>query len=222
MSEKQIAPLKVGKYDDEIDLVELLRELWVRKLLIVLVALCGFFTAVVYVYFTPKKFESRAVLAPPSIAAFAPFVRGIKVGSDSATDLLGVALKLSDNVVLLLGRRLLAPVTYAGFVSENPEFSDCINVSSQEANKVVVSVVCSDEDASLRALDGYIKYASKITAQEFQSLMEAAGVGGAIQEHALYSVESPPSIKVTPRRNPILVLGLLLGGVLGGAWRWFE
>lgn len=58
MSEKQIAPLKVGKYDDEIDLVELLRELWVRKLLIVLVALCGFFTAVVYVYFTPKKFES--------------------------------------------------------------------------------------------------------------------------------------------------------------------
>lgn len=217
MSENQAAPLKVHKYDDEVDLVELLQRLWAQKRLIFLVTLCGFVSAVSYVYFTPEKYESKPILSPPSITAFAhaPFVRDVNVSLSSNTDLLGVALKLSDNVMLLLGRRLLAPATYASFISESPEFLGCFSTSSQGVNKVVVSVVCADKDISLRALDAYIKYASRITVQEFQVLMVAVGVEHSIQASGLYSVESPVSVSVTPRRSLVLALGLVLGGVLG-------
>lgn len=218
MNEMQPSPLKAGMHDDEIDLVELLQKLWAQKLIIVLVALCVVISATGYAYLAPKKFESKTVLTSPSITVFAPFVQDVKISSNSTVDLLGVALKLSDNVMRLLSRRLLAPATHAAFIAENPKFAGCVTVSSQNKSnlsKIAVSVTCAEEENSLLALDAYIKYASEITAQEFQSLTMAVGVEHSIQARELYSVELPPSTKVMPRRNLILALGILLGGVLG-------
>ncbi|UZT80381.1 Wzz/FepE/Etk N-terminal domain-containing protein [Ectopseudomonas chengduensis] len=218
MSEIQGPPSKSGVHDDEVDLFELLQKLWAQRLIIILVTLFGIVSAASYAYFTPQRFESTTVLAPPSITALAPFVQDVKVSSNSTVDLLGVALKLSDNVMTLLIRHLLASTTYAAFVSENPKFAGCISVSVQNKinlNKITVSVTCANRDTSLLALDAYIKYVSKITAQEFQSLTTALGVEHSIRAREFYSVESPPSTRATPRKSLILTLGLVLGVMLG-------
>nr|WP_081593835.1 Wzz/FepE/Etk N-terminal domain-containing protein [Pseudomonas chengduensis] len=218
MSEIQVSPSGSGKYDDEVDLFELLQKLWAQKIIIISLALFGLASAAGYVYLTPPKFESTTVLAPPSITAFAPFVQDVKVGSNSTVDLLGVALKLSDNVMILFSRRLLAPTTRAAFILERPSFAGCIIVANQNKSnlsKVTVSVTCADEVASLLALDEYIKYASKMTAKEFHALMMAVGVERSIQASELYSVESLPSTKVTPMKVLILILGVMFGGMLG-------
>lgn len=215
MSEKQISPLKPGRNDDEIDLVELLQKLWAQKFIILFITFCGVVSAAGYAYLTPQKFESKTILAAPSITTFAPFVQDVKVSSDSTVDVLGVALKLSDNVMVLLSRNLLAPATQAAFISENPSFAGCASAISQNRNKVVVSVTCPDKGDSLLALSGYIEHASKITAQEFQSLMMAVGVKSSIKAREFYSVESLPSTKAMPNKKLILALGLVLGGMLG-------
>lgn len=218
MSEIQESPSKSGRRDDEVDLFELLQKLWAQKFIIISLTLLGLASAAGYAYLTPPKFESTTVLAPPSITAFAPFVQDIKVSSNSTVDLLGVALKLSDNVMILFNRRLLAPATHAAFILERPGFSSCTAVVSQNKSnlsKVTVSVTCADEVASLLALDEYIKYASEMTAKEFHALMMAVGVEGSIQASELYSVESLPSIKVTPMKALVLTLGVMFGGMLG-------
>lgn len=215
MSEKQISPLKSGRHDDEIDLAELLQKLWAQKFVILFITFCGVASAAGYAYLTPQKFESKTILAAPSITAFAPFVQDVKVSSGSTVDVLGVALKLSDNVMVLLSRNLLAPATQAAFISENPRFAGCASAISQTGNKVVVSVTCPDKGDSLLALSSYIEHASKITAQEFQSLMMAVGVKSSIKARELYSVESLPNTKAMPKKKLILALGLVLGGMLG-------
>ena len=219
MSEIQMSPLSARKYDDEIDLLELLQNLWAQRLLIILVTLCGLAVAASYYYLTPAKFTSQTVLAPPSIASFSPFVKDVNIDSDSnRVDALGAALMLSDNVILLLGRSLLAPNTQAAFISESSSFSGCIATSSQNRsspNKITVTVTCPNREISLLALDGYIDFASTIAVKEFQSLMLALGVESSIEAHELYSVESPPSTKVTPKKNLTLALGVVLGGMFG-------
>lgn len=222
MSEIQVSPSGSGKHDDEVDLFELLQNLWAQKVIIISLTLFGLASAAGYVYLTPPKFESTTVLAPPSITAFAPFVQDVKVSSNSTVDLLGVALKLSDNVMVLFSRRLLAPTTRAAFILERPSFAGCIIVANQNKSNlskvtvsVTVSVACSDEAASLLALDEFINYASKMTAKEFHALMMAVGVERSIQASELYSVESLPSTKVTPMKVLILTLGVMFGGMLG-------
>lgn len=218
MSEIQASPSRSGRHDDEVDLFELLQKLWAQKFIIISLTLFGLASAAGYAYLTPPKFESTTVLAPPSITAFAPFVQDVKVSSSSTVDLLGVALELSDNVMILFNRRLLAPTTHAAFVLERPSFASCITVASQNKSnlsKVTVSVTCEDEVASLLALDEYIKYASKMTAKEFHALMMAVGVERSIQASELYSVESLPSTKVTPMKALVLTLGVMFGGMLG-------
>ncbi len=218
MSEIQPSPLSARRCDDEIDLIELLQNLWSQKLMITLFTLCGLAVAAGYIYITPTKFTSQTVLASPSITAFSPFVKDMSIGSDSKVDMLDAALNLSDNVIKLLGRSLLAPNTQTAFISENSSFSGCIATGSQNRNspsKITVSVTCPSRVNSLLALDGYIEFASKIAVQEFQTLMQAVGIKNSIRAHDIYSVESTPSTKASPNKNLIFVLGILLGGMLG-------
>lgn len=218
MSEIQPSPLSARRCDDEIDLIELLQNLWSQKLMITLFTLCGLAVAAGYIYITPTKFTSQTVLASPSITAFSPFVKDMSIGSDSKVDMLDAALNLSDNVIKLLGRSLLAPNTQTAFISENSSFSGCIATGSQNSNspsKITVSVTCPSRVNSLLALDGYIEFASKIAVQEFQTLMQAVGIKNSIRAHDIYSVESTPSTKASPNKNLIFVLGILLGGMLG-------
>lgn len=218
MSETQKSSLSARQYDDEIDLFELLQNLWAQKLIIAFLTLCGLAVAAGYAYIAPVKFTSQVVLAPPSITAFTPFVKDFNIGSGPKVDVLGTALKLSDNVIKLLGRSLLAPNTQAAFISENSTFADCIATSSQgrnSLNKITVSVTCSSREKSLLALDSYIFFASKMALKEFQSLTLAVGVESSIQARDLYSIESPPSTKVTPKKKLILALGIMFGGMIG-------
>jgi LPS O-antigen subunit length determinant protein (WzzB/FepE family) len=215
MNEIQGPPSKSGRHDDEIELFELLQKLWGQRFIILFITFCGVFSAAGYAYLAPQKFESKAILTAPSITAFAPFLQDVRISSNSTVDVLGVALKLSDHVMVLLSRNLLAPATQMAFISENPSFADCASAIRQAGSKVVVSVACSDKGRSLLALNGYIEYASKITAQEFQSLMGVVGVESSIEARKLYSVESPPSTKAMPKKELILALGLVFGGMLG-------
>ena len=143
MSEAKTSYLSAGRYGDESNILELLQDPWEQKSLVFLVTLFGLTASAGYAYFVPEKFKSGILLAPLSITALAPFVRHVNMSSDPAVNILETALTLSDNVITLLGRSLLAPRTQPAFISEHPSFSDCIATSSQNRsspNKISVSV----------------------------------------------------------------------------------
>lgn len=72
---------ETGRYstqsrDDEIDLVELVKDLWAQKLIIILVTLAGAVAALVYVLLVQSVYEAKASVLPPLVSDIAAYNSG--------------------------------------------------------------------------------------------------------------------------------------------------
>lgn len=66
-------PPSVHNQSDEIDLVELLQKLWIKKWLIIVIAAAVTLASAAYAFLTPSVYRAQAAIMPPSVGDIAGF-----------------------------------------------------------------------------------------------------------------------------------------------------
>lgn len=218
---EQISPRQVN-IDDEIDLVELLQNLWAQRWLIVIVTSVVALAALVYTLNSKPVYTSVAVLSPAPINAFGLIAgeararqlegttSAISIGTNLANDVLAVVIKNLESTAIRdeFNNSLENPSGYAVEVKRGRQFFDSVSISVSSMSAV----------GAKQYLDGFMAYVSKVSAEQLNDYFKALNLNHTIQPGVLYRVEQNSAVNfdpVKPKKHLIVALGVVLGGMLG-------
>lgn len=208
--------------DDEIDLVELLQNLWAQRWLIVIVTSVVALSALVYAFTSKPVYSTTAVLSPAPINAF-----GLIAGEARARQLEGTtsAISIGTN---LANDALAVVIKNLESAAIRNEFNDSLENPSghvvevkrgrQSFDPVSISVSSMSAAGAKQYLDGFMAYVSKVSAAQLNEYFKALNLNHTIQPDVLYRVEQTPAVNpdpIKPKKPLIVALGVVLGGMLG-------
>lgn len=210
------------RYDDEIDLVELLKDLWGQRWMILAVSSVVVLSALFYVLVTKPTYSSMVMVSPAPINAFG-FIAGearvmplessasaISLGTNLANDAFSVVVKNIESVAIRndFNDSLESSVGYMVEVKKG----------HQPFDQVTISVSSGSAEEAKRYLEKFIIYVSNISAVQLNNYFKALGLSNMVLPESLYRIEQKAVINpipIKPKKVLILVLGILLGGMLG-------
>lgn len=217
-------------HDDEIDLFELVGELWREKLLIAAVTLAVFLSALAYVLLVPTvyTYSVQTTLRPGSLHQYGPLAAALRTEGKQSME---VAVELADTSFLLLRKNLESALVqqeyFQGQASKSLVLID-ISIPIDPRDRlarddlslttIVISASSSVEQGLKNKLEQYLAFASTHTVHEVNGFFAGLGTDQQITSDMLYSVDKPIDsmpVVATPKKKLILAVGLVLGGMLG-------
>ncbi|MDO9623712.1 MAG: Wzz/FepE/Etk N-terminal domain-containing protein [Pseudomonas sp.] len=215
--------------DDEIDLVELLQNLWAQRWLIVIVTSVVALSALVYAFTSKPVYSTTAVLSPAPINAFGLIANEVKVGPpEGITSAISIGINLAHDALAVVVKNFESaairnefddslgnPLDYLvevkrhrGPVPSNPELFESVSISVSSMSAA----------GAKQYLDGFMAYVSKVSAAQLNDYFKALNLNHTIQPGVLYRVEQSPAVNldpIKPKKPLIVALGVVLGGMLG-------
>lgn len=215
--------------DDEIDLIELLRNLWAQRWVIVIVTSVIALSALVYAFTSKPVYSSTALISPAPINAFGLIAGEVRVKKiEGITSPISIGTNLANDAFAVLVKNLESAAIrneyndnldnssgyvvdikrHRGPVPSNPELFESINISVSSMSAVEAK----------QYLDGLMAYVSKVSAAQLNDYFKALNLNHTIQPGALYRVEQTPAVNldpIKPKKLLIMTLGVILGGMLG-------
>ena len=208
--------------DDEIDLVELLQNLWAQKWLIVIVTSMVALSSLVYAFTSKPVYSSTAMLSPAPINAFGLIVgearaqqpegtaSAISIGTNLANDVFAVVIKNLESAAIRneFHDSLEIPSDYAVEIKRGRQLFDSVSISVNSMSAV----------GAKQYLVGFMAYVSKVSAAQLNDYFNALNLNHTIQPGALYRIEQTAVVNldpIKPRKLLAMALGVVLGGMLG-------
>lgn len=212
---------------DEIDLLELVQQLWREKLLIGLITLAITILAAVYAFITPPLFASQLILSSAPIGLYGELMAKMQgqqavVGVQTANSAIALGQNLSNDAFDLLGRNLESRRSLHQFTRDKSDWqSFAVTVAQNRKTPGLLTVNATGPNAvELQAfLNQYLVYVASQTKAELNLYFKQSfGAGELVTTDMLYTLEQPAVANfqpVKPRKPLIMTLGFVLGGMLG-------
>ncbi len=208
---------------DEIDLLEIFRQCWKDRVIILLAAALATIVAVAYALWTPSIYRAQIVIAPGALANFGSLAGQIQARSSQP-----VAVAIADGKQLavdsfeLLIAQLESKASKAEFDASHVEAPRNVTLEIKrgraEGEPVTVSARAGHSGHAGRFLDAYLAFASVRASAELNGFLTGMGLNYEAASSMLYRVESPShelSSPVHPKPLLIITLGFVLGTMVG-------
>lgn len=217
---------QVYRRDDDLELIELIQELWAHKKVILLAVAISLVVAMAYCMIAKPKFLTQVVISPGSIKYYgsiaAEFSRGDPPTSQSP---IAIGTALSNDAFRLYLNKLKSPQVRSAFHHEFKHLSAPAKLQVQREKNTLsldelttISAESTDPKATKEYLDAFIKYSADLSVAQLNEYFQAVGVKQSLTSEALFNVEVPvaiPESPIRPKRALVLVLGIVLGLMLG-------
>ncbi|WP_155268704.1 Wzz/FepE/Etk N-terminal domain-containing protein [Stutzerimonas decontaminans] len=213
---------------DEIDLLELFRQCWKDRVIILLAAALATIVAVAYALwtpsiYTPSIYRAQVVIAPGVLANFGSLAGQIQARSSQP-----VAVAIADSKQLavdsfeLLIAQLESKASKAEFDESHVEAPRNVTLEIKrgraEGDPVTVIARAGQSGHPGRFLDAYLAFASARASAELNGFLTGMELHYEAASSMLYRVESPSyelSSPVHPKPLLIITLGFVLGTMAG-------
>lgn len=219
-------------YDDEIDLFELAQELWLEKVLIILVTSVVSLATLVYVFAVPTvyTYTAEATLKVASLHKYGELAAAMqtdgKQGLNIATELVATGFeRLRDN----LGSQRMV----GDFLSQNeagssfnalikiPLPKDRVPISSaplEFVGEFTLNISGTELLDADKMLESYLDFVAKNTVEELNDFLAGMRVNQGVEVDMLYQLDSPrinQSVQAKPNKKLIVAVGIVAGAMLG-------
>lgn len=208
--------------EDEIDLIELLQDLWEQKWLIFAVTSLVILLSVIYIFISKPVYSVTAVLAPAPVNAFGLIVGDIGVGQPQTNkSAIAVGTDLANDALALVVKNFESAAVSEVFnhaLKDSGGYAVQIKKGKSPFDQITVSVVSVSAEGAKKYLDDYMAYVTKISVVQLNEYFQALGVSHSISPESLYRVEQAPLLPtqpIKPNKPLVVALGLVLGGMLG-------
>lgn len=212
-------------YDNGFDIIQLFHMLWLQRMLIISVVIFVTVVAAIYCFVSKPIYSSSTTLAPAPISLYGPIVGELKAGaSDEANSPLTQGMALSNDVFRLYLANLASSEVRQIFDAKVGYSKVPVELHITKGREMkpfdepaIIYVESSDAELARAYLDGVVRHAAETTDMQINSYLQSLGVNQAVTAKALFRVEnaSQPAREIKPRRQLILALSVVLGGMLG-------
>lgn len=210
------SPTQQQTYDDEIDLIELVQDLWQEKLIIIVLTLLVFIATAAYAFTAKPVFNSSLTLTPAKIGEFGDYVA--KMDNKEKTHLV-LANEATSQFLDILADSLQANLntgitSYTGRLAVTKNQS---KVNRAFIESVGLTLTSTNKENLQQDLINYLEAVSQETLKELNDFTESLGTNQQVTQTMLYRATAKPSspAQVKPKKKLILAVGLVAGGMLG-------
>jgi LPS O-antigen subunit length determinant protein (WzzB/FepE family) len=208
--------------EDEIDLIELIQDLWEQRWLIAAVTSLVLMFSVVYVFVSKPIYSVTAVLAPAPVNAFGLIAGDMGVEQlKVAKSVISIGTDLADDAFALVVKNFESTAVLDGFnnaLINADVYTLQVIKGRSPVESVSISVFSDSSEGAKEYLDGYMAYVSEISATQLNEYFQALSLSHAISPGSLYRIEQLPKLPaqpIKPKKPLIIFLGVVLGGMLG-------
>lgn len=208
--------------DEEIDLIELFRQLWKGRLVIMLVTACFAAVATTYALLATPSYTARASISPGSLANFGVLAQGLQARSkEPVAAAIEEGMRLASdsfNVLLLtlesrsLRNEFNASDTAFGAIAFE------VKRSRVETDPVTLMATAASPEQAREFLEAYLPFAAQQASAELNNYLAGLGLAQRLEPGALYRLDEPvlsDPKPARPKRMLLIVLGIVLGLMTG-------
>lgn len=204
--------------DDEIDLIELLRQLWKGRLMIMLITTCCVAVATTYALLATPSFTARALLSPGSLANFGVLAQGLQARSkEPVAAAIGQGMRLASESFNVLLHTLESRSLRNEFNATDTDFGGiafAVKRSRVETEPVTLTATAVSPEQAREFLEAYLHFAAQQASVELNNYLAGLGLMQRIEPGALYRLDEP--VYADPKSaRPKRMLLIALGGILG-------
>ncbi|WP_222908768.1 Wzz/FepE/Etk N-terminal domain-containing protein [Pseudomonas sp. DNDY-54] len=208
--------------DGEIDLIELAQALWAEKIIILAFIVAATSAALGYYLSVAPQFASQATIASAPLNAFGSLAGALEARqSDRSSSGIAAGTQVANDTFSVFVMNLNSPSEQRVFkdsLASAAPFALTVSKGRTTSDPIAISATAGAADIAKDAVENYLIYTSRVTAAQINDYLSGLGITQRVEPGSLYRLEQPAAVNsapVKPRRNLIISLGFVLGGMLG-------